>query len=301
MEQKKMLWVVAAISVFVLIIFGFALVIYSPSKTSGTDRQTASVVIPGRSTGTAWASASGGAQSAVDPDAWVRSPNAVPGFDTEIVPAQPASAESLTALNQAYDINPDANAVQDNTVDSEKTINVRDLSSRFQNEERSVERQVVKAPPSNIELKHTGVIAINHDNANTSARPAQTERLAQAERPAQTERLAQAERPAQPVKTSMTVERKSSSGAARQKQTVVEYWIQTGSFSSKLNAENARKMLTERYLNAEIFTKELNGAQTYRVRVGPYTDKAEADYWLGTISESPEFSGSYVSRVTAQR
>ena len=81
----------------------------------------------------------------------------------------------------------------------------------------------------------------------------------------------------------------------------MEYWIQTGSFSDKLNAENARRMLTERYLNAEIFTKDMNGAQTYRVRVGPYTDKEEADYWLGTIAETPEFSGSYVSRVTARR
>jgi cell division protein FtsN len=82
---------------------------------------------------------------------------------------------------------------------------------------------------------------------------------------------------------------------------VTEYWIQTGSFSSKLNAEKARETLTARYLKAEIFTKDSATSTNYRVRVGPYKSKSEADYWLGTVKEIPDFKGSYVSEVKTKK
>jgi len=36
MEQKKILWVILSVSLFVLIIFGIALFLYSPSRNSAT-------------------------------------------------------------------------------------------------------------------------------------------------------------------------------------------------------------------------------------------------------------------------
>lgn len=83
--------------------------------------------------------------------------------------------------------------------------------------------------------------------------------------------------------------------------TVTEYWIQTGSFSSRTNAEKARDSLKTRYLNAEIFTRDSAGKTSYRVRVGPYKSKAEANYWLGTVTEIKEFEGSYVSEVKTKK
>ena len=257
MEQKKLLWIVAAISVFVLVIFGFALVIYSPPKTAETEMQTASAVIPGQSAEIARRNA-----AAVDPDSWVKNPDVTPGLDTEIVPS--SGAESITSINSAYGAREAEKHSRAETGESAssptETISVRDLATRQAQEERS------SRPAASAAAR------LERNNQPSSSKPS-----------------------ASPAR------RQEAKPAAPARQPVVEYWIQTGSFSSKLNAESARKMLAERYLNAEIFTKEIDGAQTYRVRVGPYTDKDEADYWLGTITETPEFSGSYVSRVTAQR
>ena len=273
MEQKKILWIVAAVSVFVLVIFGFALVIYSPPRTAETERQMASAAVPADVAEIARRNA-----AAVDPDSWVKNPEATPGLDTEIVPSP--QAESLTAINSAY-VARESEAKEEKSANpAAETINVRDLAaSRPQQEERTARPQAAASEAQGSAARRSDVAA-----------PAVAVSPARSETPA---RVAP-----QPAQASSS---RSSSSASSAKQTVVEYWIQTGSFSSKLNAESARKMLTERYLNAEIFTKEINGRQTYRVRVGPYADKEEADYWLGTIAETPEFSGSYVSRVTAQR
>ena len=261
MEQKKLLWIVAAVSVFVLVIFGFALVIYSPPRTAETEKQLASAVIPGQAAEIARRNA-----AAVDPDSWVKNPEVTPGLDTEIVPSP--QAKSLTSINSAYGASEAARAEEKSerapAPAAAETISVRDLAQREERPAKAQEAAVASASAQGA-------------SSRASAAPARAE-----------------EREAPKPKA-------AASSAAPARQPVVEYWIQTGSFSSKLNAESARQMLTERYLNAEIFTKEINGAQTYGVRVGPYTDKKEADYWLGTITETPEFSGSYVSRVTAQR
>ena len=260
MEQKKLLWIVAAVSVFVLVIFGFALVIYSPPRTEETERQLASAAIPGQAAEIARRNA-----ASVDPDSWVKNPDVTPGLDTEIVPSP--QAESLTSISSAYGAKEGAAPEEKAEVAAApapaetETISVRDLAPREERPAKAAKPEPAAKPAS----------------SKASETPAKAE-----------------ERPAAKPKP-------AAAKAAPARQTVVEYWIQTGSFSSKINAESARKMLTERYLNAEIFTKEIDGAQTYRVRVGPYTDKDEADYWLGTITETPEFSGSYVSRVTAQR
>lgn len=260
MEQKKILWIVAAVSVFVLVIFGFALVIYSPSNNTETERQTAAAFTPGTAVSQARQNViNGETASRVDPDSWARNPENTPGLDTEIVAA--GSAGNLTDLNAAYGGNR-----TETTQENPETINVRSLTARAPQQ---------KEPAS----------------GTAQAEPAKPEPV----------RTAQAE-PAKPAKPAeVQAQRTPKEEDPPAKRPAVEYWIQTGSFSDKLNAENARRMLTERYLNAEIFTKDMNGAQTYRVRVGPYTDKEEADYWLGTIAETPEFSGSYVSRVTARR
>ena len=271
MEQKKLLWVVAAVSVFVLVIFGFALVIYSPPRTAETERQLASAVIPGQTAEIARRNA-----ASVDPDSWVKNPDVTPGLDTEIVPSP--QAESLTSINSAYGAREAEKPARTETSESAsapaatETISVRDLAARQAQEERPA-----KAQNATVAAAPTKAAKPEASSSKASAAPAKSEARPAIAKP------------------------KATANTAPARQTVVEYWIQTGSFSSKLNAESARKMLTERYLNAEIFTKEIDGAQTYRVRVGPYSDKEEADYWLGTITETPEFSGSYVSRVTAQR
>lgn len=271
MEQKKILWIVAAVSVFILVIFGFALVMNSPSKTAEQGRQFASAYTPGTATsiGRENITSKDGAAN-VDPDSWIQNPEQTPGLDTEIVPA---GTNSLTDLNTAGN----NNSIPGNTSNPD-TIDVRNLTGRNETSRET---------------------AANTASAEKTTRPAAT---AQSEKDTTVKTAAAVTSTGS--KTAVSAEAKKQTTASvkpAEPATVIQYWIQTGSFSSKLNAENARKLLTDRYLNAEIFTREANGAQTYRVRVGPYEDKKEAEYWLGTITQMPEFSKSYISQVRAKR
>ncbi|MCL6380061.1 SPOR domain-containing protein, partial [Pectobacterium brasiliense] len=74
------------------------------------------------------------------------------------------------------------------------------------------------------------------------------------------------------------------------------YWVQTASLTSRLNAEAARDTLTSKHMKAEIFTKETATGLTHRVRVGPFKNKTEAEYWLKKIKEIKGFEGSYVTQ-----
>jgi cell division protein FtsN len=82
---------------------------------------------------------------------------------------------------------------------------------------------------------------------------------------------------------------------------VTEYWIQAGSFSSASRADEISRRLEERGLAAHTTTRDLNGKTHFRVRVGPYTSRAEAEKFLGWIRELKGFESSYISMVASRR
>jgi hypothetical protein len=82
---------------------------------------------------------------------------------------------------------------------------------------------------------------------------------------------------------------------------VVQYWVQVTSLKSKKSAENAREVLDENKITADIFTyKDKKDQLFYRVRVGPYTTKSEAEYWQSKIAKIDTFasSSSYITSTT---
>ena len=113
--------------------------------------------------------------------------------------------------------------------------------------------------------------------------------------------------PTKPVVTEAApaVTKKPAPAAAatpKKTQTVVEYWIQTGSFSSREYAENAQDIIASYKIDSEIFTKEVNGKTWYRVRMGPYKTKTEADYWKTAISsDDVNFKDAYITEVKTQK
>jgi len=82
---------------------------------------------------------------------------------------------------------------------------------------------------------------------------------------------------------------------------VREYWIQTGSYSSASRAEEVVQVLADKGLAAKTSTRQLDGQTHFRVRVGPYTSRAEADKFLAWIQAIKGFEASYISQVSAQR
>ena len=76
-----------------------------------------------------------------------------------------------------------------------------------------------------------------------------------------------------------------------------EYWIQTGSYKSQTRAEELATMLEGKGLAGRVFS-HASGADTYfRVRVGPYRNKGEAEKFLSTVRQIQGLESSYISMV----
>lgn len=80
-----------------------------------------------------------------------------------------------------------------------------------------------------------------------------------------------------------------------------EFWIQTGSFKSVNSAENAKQTLVGKGFTPTIQTKAVSGTNYYRVRIGPYSSKAEAEKFLHWVKGVDGFLESYVSKVYTKR
>ena len=82
---------------------------------------------------------------------------------------------------------------------------------------------------------------------------------------------------------------------------VTEYWIQVASFKDRYQAENTAKALENQGLKGTLVTATVNGQAVIRVRVGPYTNQAEAGKFLSWLKPVKEFDGSYITKASATR
>lgn len=88
---------------------------------------------------------------------------------------------------------------------------------------------------------------------------------------------------------------------ARASRTTADYWIQTGSYKSQTKAEELVSMLQDKGLGSRIFSWSSKGETFFRVRVGPYSSKGEADKFLALVRQVQGLETSYVSMVRAAR
>ncbi|MDR0451831.1 MAG: SPOR domain-containing protein, partial [Treponema sp.] len=89
--------------------------------------------------------------------------------------------------------------------------------------------------------------------------------------------------------------------AAPRRNTYDAYWVQAGSFSTKVHADGAKETLATKGITSIIENRDLDGKTFYRVRIGPYTSQNEADYWLALIQTLDGFESSQVWKSQAQR
>ena len=101
--------------------------------------------------------------------------------------------------------------------------------------------------------------------------------------------------------TSKPVAKKVEKQSAPKEKGVTRYWVQVASYSNKKGAENARSILDENKIPSDIFTyTDTKNNLFYRVRIGPYTTKSEAEYWKARIEQIDFFKNSkcYVTTTT---
>ena len=263
MEQKKILWVILSVSLFVLIIFGIALFLYAPSRNS-TVAQSGGETIPYEATAST-------AQN-VDPDLWVRDPGTVAALDTNA----PAASGNIINLNNLNIISTDGQArnidVSDLTAqtgETETTGLPKELAEQIGIEtepEPRVEQPIAKEEPRDQ--------AAPKPAAKPQAKPS-VERKSTASASVKVT-VQKPKKPTQPVVQTL-------------------YWVQAASLANRINAERARDKLAAQHMKVEIFTKETNAGLTHRVRVGPFSNNTEAKYWLNSIQKIQGFEKSYIT------
>jgi cell division septation protein DedD len=80
---------------------------------------------------------------------------------------------------------------------------------------------------------------------------------------------------------------------------VKEYSIQVGAFSNRDRVEELNEVLKEKGLAGQVFYAD--GPKLYRLRIGPYTNQAEAEKFLAWVRSIDGFQDSMIFERSATR
>jgi cell division protein FtsN len=80
-----------------------------------------------------------------------------------------------------------------------------------------------------------------------------------------------------------------------------EFVIQVGSFASRDKAEQAARTLKEKGLTGVINSRTVNESQFYRLRLGPYASKGEAEKFLDWVKSVQGFQDSMIFETSAAK
>lgn len=307
MEQKRTLWIMAAVGVFLLVVLGAALILYSPTARSS---QTIATVSPSnKQTSNGWVSLAPAENETTIPQTKMPA--------TEVLSEQTNEVPQQNVFNSEEKIT----RVAELTVYADKTT----IISNNPNEMNNVVAAVPSSVPEQKTAEQTHHTVINNTttidiNPVISEKPVVTPKNELTKNTIETTSKKVAEKPvvkqvakkevskpvSKPKKVTSTKATTSTTTTAKVTKTpakpkVVQYWVQVTSLKSKKSAENAREVLDENKITADIFTyKDKKDQLFYRVRVGPYTTKSEAEYWQSKIAKIDTFasSSSYITSTT---
>ena len=315
MEEKRILWISAAVGIFLLIVIGAAWILYAPHKNA--DSASALTQEQNENTWILTPQASGSAVAEI--------PSREASDTDREVPAHPAGTAPTVLPSDAAASNAPSgslNTVQSNdltiisnntTVFTKDGVTTIDLTASG----RAPEQQVIEAPAGTEQARDVKtVVPAQNDNEARTAEPVQTQSVksatmgtqnAQTVKPAKSAQSTQTQKNAPPAKKAAAAKPTNSAAkntgkpkaaAAKTASVPDRFWVQAASFTDKENAENARSILANEKIPAEVFTyRDKNGKTFYRLRVGPYTTESEAQYWNSRIKLIEHFSStqSYVT------
>ncbi|MCQ2577870.1 MAG: SPOR domain-containing protein [Treponema sp.] len=281
MDQKRALWIIAAAGIFLLVVLGFAIIVYPPvvngkknvasTKTTTTTTQTAPAKNTTSSSG--WTKDS---DTAYTKELTVYSDKTVvygkeedsTTIDLNALRAEIEKAQNPQNINITVnvpetktDIVPPASVLGENKVDVKVPVEKTPV----------VEEKTPVSTPAKVEVKTETKVDTKPVTVKSTAKTTTT------------------------VKTTAAATT-AAKPAPKAEPEVTKYWIQAASFSTKKAAESSRAKLDDSKIPADIFTyTDSKGKVWYRVRVGPYTTKSEAEYWKSKIVTISEFKEGYIT------
>ena len=261
MEQQKILWITLSIAVLLLVVLASTLFVFGSSSNSAQAARVSDV----RS------------DRGFDPIEWARTGSEYPTLNDSALQNNNDGSFVVSGGN-AISLSPDQSVViASDTTESPGNI--------------------VSLPVKRIEQPQPRTPSVAPAAPTPSVAPAVS--VAPAAAPAV---------PSAPVRTSESAPRPApapaapvaSAAPAPRITTVKEYWIQTNSFSTVARAEEERRIITSKGFPAIIQTRIIGDDTFYRVRVGAYSSRAEAEKFLLWIKNSG-FESSQIFEVTARR
>ena len=303
MEEKRILWISAAVGIFLLIVIGAAWILYAPHKNA--DSASALTQEQNENTWILTPQASGSAvaeipsREASDTDREV--PAHPAGTAPTVLPSDAAASNAPSGSMNTVQSN-DLTIISNNTtVLTKDGVTTIDLTASG----RAPEQQVIEAPAGSENARDVKtVVPAQSGNEVRAAETAQNQSVKPATAGAQSTQTqksapsAQKAAAAKPANSAAKNTGKPKAAAAKTASVPDRFWVQAASFTDKENAENARSILANEKIPAEVFTyRDKNGKTFYRLRVGPYTTESEAQYWNSRIKLIEHFSStqSYVT------
>lgn len=280
MEQKRTLWIIAAVGVFLLFVLGAAMIIYKPAASATTTLAST---------------------SARSSNGW---------FSLE------PQSSSVPVYSNGTDNGED---FQDDNVSDYNQISAPDESALATNVK--IDNLTVYSENTNLYSKNTSapsattidlISASSSKTSDSSVRPVSgtaKEAVKKAEVTKPVSAAAKSASKSSVVNTSAASSSKSTVAVKttgyqtpKVSSTVIktQFWVQVSSFKSRKSADAAREVLDKNRISADVFTITNDKNEVfYRVRVGPYTTKTEAEYWREKISKIDMFAGtdSFVAKT----
>lgn len=295
MEQKKLVTVIISVGLVLILLTGLGYFVFAPRNADAYQLAR----------GTRPTSREAKRPVSIDAGEWARNENATPGLS-------PAENEPGAAGANASDSNSaDSPSAGSNTATStsgnvifiygerpESGVGSAELNTR---DDGTMVIDLSGAPrpnqkPNEISVKPAGEAKEARSSAAAQPAPAPA---AAAARPAPAARPA-APRPAAPRPAAASARPASATAPARTS-LVEQYFVQAGAYSSKARADAVKAQLADRKIGAIVEVREIDSKTFFRVRVGPYNTKSEADYWLSLIKTLDGFGESYVSMTRVRR
>ena len=301
MEQKKTLWIIAAVSVFLLVVVGGAALIFN--QNLGSTKRTASTFPVEKTTqAQAQTQTSSGWTNTSVADAQTSSPTVNDMFvvseNTTVLGFNQSAQSTEDSESTTIDLNAlkkelAANAAVSQPQNINITVNLSEAEKQAKVEE----------PPVVLTSEYYVKSAKEAEASEKAAAVKQTQSVSVAKaEPAKTTASSAASSTSTKASTAKTstssVSTKTATANTAKANPITRFWVQVAAYSNKKTAENARSVLSEKKINSDIYTYEDNKSKLfYRVRVGPFTTKSEAEYWQSKITEISDFAkaGSYVT------
>lgn len=312
MEQKKTLWIIAAVGLFLAVIIGTACIIYTPSAQS---TPTITSISPFE-------------KSTTDKSGWTNSANTgLIDYSNEPAPAttqlQSPSVSEMVVLSDNTTVYTTPQYQDDTTTTIDLNVLKNELAAELKPETKNQNQNI----NITVNVSDSSSAAVNTnsekqiENRRTDPRNFDDRRAVPEKDVRETPKQVAQIQPPAPVKETVKVEKKTTASVpnntsavkasatvktevkktAPEPKKVTQYWVQVGSYSSKKTAEVARSALDENKIPSDIFTyKDTKDNLYFRVRVGPYTTKSEAEYWRTRIAKINDFAKaeSYVVSTT---